>query len=43
VVVIMFLLHSEMPLESVREQLAASIELILGDWKVPIRRKGKQT
>jgi AcrR family transcriptional regulator len=33
VAVIMYLQYAEMPLESVRGQLASSIELILGDWK----------
>ena len=52
VAVIMYLQYAEMPLESVREQLASSIGLILGDWKAPNpparaeqsagRRKGKK-
>jgi AcrR family transcriptional regulator len=33
VAVIMYLQYAEMPLESVRAQIAASIELVLGDWK----------
>jgi AcrR family transcriptional regulator len=33
VALIMYLQYSEMTLESVREQMASSIELILGDWK----------
>ena len=33
ITIIMYLQYSEMPLESVRAQIAASIELILGDWK----------
>jgi AcrR family transcriptional regulator len=33
IAVIMYLQYAEMPLESVRAQMAASIELILGDWK----------
>jgi AcrR family transcriptional regulator len=33
VTVIMYLLYAEMPMESVREQMASSIDLILGDWK----------
>lgn len=35
VAVIMYLQYAEMTLESVREQLASSIELILSDWKAP--------
>jgi AcrR family transcriptional regulator len=35
VAVIMYLQYAEMPLETVREQMATSIELILGDWKAP--------
>jgi AcrR family transcriptional regulator len=34
VTVIMYLLYAEMPIESVREQMALSIDLILSDWKV---------
>jgi AcrR family transcriptional regulator len=43
VVVIMYLQYAEMPLESVHEQLASSIEVILGDWKVatPTAHTGK--
>ena len=52
VVVIMYLQYAEMPIETVRAQMAASIELILTDWKTPKvpapsernparRRKGK--
>jgi AcrR family transcriptional regulator len=33
VVVIMYLQYAEMPIETVQAQMAASIELILGDWK----------
>jgi AcrR family transcriptional regulator len=43
VAVIMYLEYAEMPMETVREQMASSIELILGDWKAASRRKGKQT
>jgi len=53
VAVIMYLQYAEMPLETVREQMATSIGLILGDWKAPDaptragrgsakRRKGKE-
>jgi AcrR family transcriptional regulator len=42
VAVIMYLEYAEMPMETVREQIASSIELILGDWKAPTRRKVKQ-
>lgn len=52
VAVIMYLQYAEMPLESVREQMATSMGLILGDWQAPEgptragrspakRRKGK--
>jgi AcrR family transcriptional regulator len=34
VTVIMYLEYAEMPLESVRAQMASSIEIILGDWKM---------
>jgi AcrR family transcriptional regulator len=50
--VIMYLEYAEMPMETVREQLTSSIELILGDWNTPdtparaeqsaARRKGKK-
>ena len=33
VAVIMYLQYAEMPMETVQAQMAASIELILGDWK----------
>jgi AcrR family transcriptional regulator len=36
VAVIMYLQYAEISLESVRQQLTSSIELILGDWKAPI-------
>ena len=43
VTVIMYLEYAEMPLELVREQMAKSIELILGDWKeaTPPARTGR--
>ncbi|HXH49602.1 MAG TPA: TetR/AcrR family transcriptional regulator [Terriglobia bacterium] len=35
VAVIMYLEYAEMPMESVREQMASSIDLILSDWRAP--------
>lgn len=43
VAVIMYLQYKEMPLESVHAQLAASIELILGDWKIRRSSASPQT